>query len=308
MAGKSSLFSALWSKKDIPEDFRTEILSFVLNILSKKGELRSLFQKMQISINKFELPEISTQKTTATERFDIFIEDSDKLIIFENKWDSPTDTNQLIRYDTYLSASLKKDKFLIHLTKDYRPIDPSLFENKFYKRNWSDVYETLKEFRDDIVCEEFLKFLEEEGIAMEKISQEIINGSKSLYNLTKVIERACQEMRMTHRWGSGGSTDGGYTSQSITGEEGTISVYFRFKPSKLYFCKWSAQGNPYPEKLPIKWNDNYGIYFDFDEYNFFDKNLEKQVGCIKDFIEKFKQILSEANKLNKLASTETESE
>jgi len=293
MVSKSSLFSALWSKRDIEEDFRTEILSFALNLLSEKGKLQSFFKKMDIPTGRFDSPEIKTQKITTAGRFDISIEDNDKMIIFENKWGTSTDLAQLIKYDDYLSDSLKKNKMLIHLTKDYTSVAYP-FKNNFYKINWSDVYNSLnslKGFKDEILCEEFLEFLKEEGIVMKKVSGEIINGAKSIFSLTRVIERACQEMGMNHSWGTGSPKEG-YIQQSIEIENGNyISVFFRFNLSKLFFCKCCNKGNPNPETLTVKWLDNYGIYYNFDEYNFFEKNLEGQIESIKDFIQKFSRML-----------------
>lgn len=278
-----SIFYSLWKKKDIPEDFRTEILCFVLENLYQRKQLSALCEKLKIPLKKFYNPSITTQITAGSNRFDIFITDIDKIVIFENKWDSKTDINQLIAYDKYLQTSPLPQKVLIHVTKEYTRLTHP-FKSNFYKINWSHIYEALIDISDDLVSQEFLNFLELEGIAMKKVSWEIQNGAKSIYSLTRVIQRACEELGLRHSW-KPGSAD--YTAQCI---DDRIYIYFLFNDSKLYFCIYD-KNKPSEELTVTLWGDDHGVYFNFDEHYFFHKDLEEQIDSIKSFIKKFLSLI-----------------
>ena len=163
-----SIFSLLWKRKDISEDFRTEILCWVLRSLYCHSILADFLKKIGLQV-KLDNPDIITQATASPGRFDLVIRDSNNLIIFENKWDSSTDIAQLIKYDNYLNTCSKKFTALIHVTKDHKAITTK-FKSKFIKITWSRLYELLFEYNDNEVVQEFLHFLEEEGVAMQKVT------------------------------------------------------------------------------------------------------------------------------------------
>lgn len=76
-----SIFSSLWKRKDIPEDFRTEILCWVLRNLDSQSLLNDFFKSLGISINKLEQPSIFTQHTSGVNRFDIIIKATARLFL-----------------------------------------------------------------------------------------------------------------------------------------------------------------------------------------------------------------------------------
>ena len=162
-----STFCSLWKCRNIPEDLRTEILCWVLINLDSQSLLDDFFQNLGLSISKLEKPSIFTQHVTGGNRFDIFIKDTNSLIIFENKWNSPTDMGQLQSYDNYLQNIPKQYKALVHITKDYNPINAT-YKSNFFKLHWSHIYQALSDLADDAITKEFLIFLENEGIAMKK--------------------------------------------------------------------------------------------------------------------------------------------
>ena len=279
-----SIFSSLWKRKDIPEDFRTEILCWVLRNLDSQSLLNDFFKSLGISINKLEQPSIFTQHTSGVNRFDIIIKDSNSTIIFENKWDSPTDIWQLQAYDNYLQKITRKYKALVHITKDYTPNNAS-YKSNFFKLHWSHIYQALSNLSDDEITKEFLSFLEKEGIAMKKVSWEIINGTKSVHSLTRIIQRAAEELNVNHAWRNCASD---YTAQCI---DDKIYAYLLFKDSQLYFCVYEDK-KPCEELSVTLWGDDHGIYFDFDSHYFFHHDLENQVEIIKSFINEFKSYIT----------------
>ena len=123
---------------------------------------------------------------------------------------------------------------------------------------------------------------------MDKVSHEIIKGSQSIFNLTRIIERACNELRLPHNWNNSG-TKWCYTNQQIDNRR--INVSYIFKYSKLFFSRFIVEGN-IPQRLDTTfegWDNHYGIRFDLND-DFFNKSLEGQVECIKEFIQNFRQI------------------
>jgi len=273
---KDSIFSRLWKTRNICEDFRTESFKYILDTLLLNHELIGFLKNLNIYINKFLIPEIKTQDVTNSGRFDISIKDTKLEIVFENKWSAGTDIKQLKRYDKYLTDLKIKYKYLVHITKDYSSIQYP-FENSFIKKTWGQIYEYLKDYKNLPIINEFLNFLEEERITMEKVSWEIVNGSKSIYALTRLIGRACDELGIKYEWKSSSSD---YTSQII---DGKIYVYFLFESGKLYFCVYGGS-KPIEEFNISVWKKNFGTFFDFDNYCFFHKTLEEQVDIIKNYI------------------------
>lgn len=274
-----SFFSRLYKKKDIQEDFITEALSGVLMSLSVKN-LVELFVQLEIGRLPFSNPFFETQKyISSLERNDLVITDDDIIIIFENKWDAPTDLEQLHRYDKTLSNESKQWRFLVHLTKDYEEISGT-FINTFKKISWSDLYRGLKglNLADNYLVEQFLLFLRERWIVMEKVSWEIINGARSVYNLTKIIERACKELGVKCAWPTPSSV---YTSQGIAEK---IGAYFYHKEATLYFTTPRAIPELKTEMITWLKGNPHGLKFDFDKHFFFHRSLEEQIEIIKNFI------------------------
>ncbi len=278
-----SIFSSLWKTRDIREDFRTEILCWVLRSLNSLSALEDFFKHFGLEVKKFNNPIISTQMMLATNRFDIYIKDSNHIIIFEIKWDSPTNLVQLATYDDYLHKNEQSFSALLHVTKDYQPVITK-FKSKFIKLTWSQIYDYLSKYDDNEIISEFLYFLENEGIAMRKVTWEIENGSKSIYSLTRIVQRASEELDLRHSW-KPGSAD--YTAQCI---DDTIYAYYLFKDSKLYFCVY-GKTKPSEELKETVWSDDHGLYFDFDKECFFHKNIEEQVDILKGFIVNFKSLI-----------------
>ena len=282
-----SIFSLLWKRKEIPEDFRTEILCWVLRSLNAHSMLEDFLGKvgLQVHLNK---PTITTQSTAQIGRFDITIIDHDNLIIFENKWDSKTSIDQLVKYDNYLNSCGKKICALIHVTKDYRKINTK-FKSQFIKISWSKIYELLLEYKSNEVVQEFITFLEDEGIAMNRVTWEIIAGSKAVYSLTRIIVRACEELNLNHKWVNASSD---YTAQCI---QDKLYVYFLLKDAKLYFCVYNNK--PSEDFSTTIWEKDHGLFFDFDKECFFHRSLEGQIEVMKNYISNLLNLIEKAQQV-----------
>ena len=131
--------------------------------------------------------------------------------------------------------------------------------------------------KDKYLIEQFLLFLKERGITMEKVTWEIINGSKAIYNLTQLIKSACEKLGVPCVWIT--STSSLYTGQWI---DNKLGAYFLIDQACLLFT--SSKPQPNIPEMNIRWGNQYAIKFDFDKYYFFHRNLEGQEEIIKEFI------------------------
>ena len=160
-----------------------------------------------------------------------------------------------------------------------------MFKSKFIKVTWSQLYEFLFEYNDNEIIHEFLQFLEEEGVAMQKVTWEIINGAKAVYSLTRMIARATEELNLSHKWINCSSD---YTAQRI-GDK--LHAYFFLKDAKLYFCIY-GDSKPSDDFSVTLWSNDHGIFFDFDKECFFHKSVEEQIDIIKNYIKKLLSIIN----------------
>ena len=120
---------------------------------------------------------------------------------------------------------------------------------------------------------------------MQKVTWEIINGAKAIFSLTKIIERASEELNLSHKREVASSD---YTAQCI---DGKLYAYFFLKDAKLYFCVYGDQ-KPSNDFSVTLWTNDHGIFFDFDKECFFHKSLEEQVDTIKNYISNLLNIIN----------------
>lgn len=273
-----SLFERLRKKVNIPEDFVTEALRGVLLAMSD-NDLNSFLTNLLNQDIRLLQPQIITQFASSTERYDIIVTDNSHYIIFENKWDSASYLEQLMRYDLKLTEISKKNKFLVHLTKDYEQID-NVFVNPFIKIAWSDVYKNLLPFKSSYLISEFILFLKNEGITMDKVTWELIEGTKSLNALQQLVARASEENGFTVNWRGGSSAN----SEILIHKK--LYAYFFYDKAELAFCVYEPYNiglKPFSNK--VRGGENWScVLFDFDQHNFFHRSYEEQLLLLKNFI------------------------
>ncbi|MBP3192962.1 PD-(D/E)XK nuclease family protein [Natronogracilivirga saccharolytica] len=175
-----TLFDLVTRESSQPlEDYLTEIFA---HVLSDNQELLKVFLA-KIKINRFDTEElsISTQhELTALEdhdsnsRPDIAIFGDDLAVFIENKVHSAEGKEQLKRYAEHLESLNKKHKKLVYITKNYDPKEVNeLFENcntlsktDFIHLRWFEIAELLKNFPDDLITYELLKFMKTNKLTM----------------------------------------------------------------------------------------------------------------------------------------------
>lgn len=302
-----SLFSRLYkyslnasNTNESQENYLTEAFAGVLKSLSI--ELRNKLINELLNNNvEFNLNtcEIITQNyyigPKNSRNFpDLTLTDSETYTIFiENKWDADIDLFQLKNYRELLIKDKSKCKYLILITKKFDIIKNEEIEllgkdiNCFTHLYWNDINKILRKdlFKNIYLITEFNNYLKEQGAALEKISNSIIQGSKDIFSLIYLIDkiaRSLQSENLITKFDFTGSSNQ-YTSQKLFLKESVIYINYRFVDGKLIFNTNDGNNN-LPDYNWPGFPTQKGIEFDFSKYNFFNKVEVDQERTLKDFI------------------------
>lgn len=271
-----SAFSALFSYRERPnhtplENFTTELLAFALRqdpkflncFLSKiDNQLVSASSLSGVSV------EITTQVDFGDSKPDLVITFGKKLIVFvEVKIDSQERENQLAKYRALLETFTEYPiKHLAYLVK----INSSKDEDKHQGHcliSWQEVY-SLGKTDDNIITEEFLKFLKEKNIIIDMSLNEqdrivIKNGYTTLKKLDAILDRCCDYWNNENIWIKGRVGDTGPRSTSfqkgngfccefsLAYDETSLPVYFGFDQvnGRVVLGTWIATDTFGPQRL-----------------------------------------------------------
>lgn len=142
----------------------------------------------------------STQVTVDEGRPDIEIQYGDQLQIYiEVKHDAPLHTGQLEAYKTELGRSSFPETRLVLLTRSHQTaLETTLAPDEYHHYCWYQVHNFLSsaEIKDKVaefLSEQFLEFLEEKGMNLNKVTWEYIDGIPALLNLINMVEVAIEE-------------------------------------------------------------------------------------------------------------------
>lgn len=154
------------SDKTPKEDFTTEIF---VGILEKNSELLDDYVNNFLEIEG-EGFEVSSQCSYTLEtpgdcRIDMVIENEEKLIFIENKVDSIEGNGQLEKYAKFLNQIKYKECHLFYCTKIIE--EKKVNFSNFSQFRWKNIYDYYEDREVELLVE-FLEYLEEEGIVMNK--------------------------------------------------------------------------------------------------------------------------------------------
>jgi hypothetical protein len=266
------------------ENYLTEALVYVLGLILQKTPKKSPEILSNIcgpdTDGWFQNPEevnISTQLSVVEGRPDIVIKIGvDRVAFIEVKHDSSLGSDQLERYFEYLERSPFFEKRLVLLTRSKHSIQETTLDTKcFHHVSWYQISGWLSEteFNDDTVdyiVQQFLEFLAEKEMSMEKITWEYIDGVPAMKNLLNMLGTAIAEadpnlgVKKTLGWHWGGY----YI-------EGIIFIGFRFD-----------------NNITISFEDNTGTDptfkrdLDLEQAHFFSLSSGEQLECLIDFIKR----------------------
>ncbi len=312
-----SIFSILSTYKpteDInpEENYSTELLVYLLNnSLQRKSPLFSVF--MEKLTNNVVSPESYPQFNIATQRLfftsrnekafpDITIESDEHYYFIEvkvesginyyqvnNEDESITMINQIQKYQD-ISINPDKSKSVFLLTKYAHEMS---FENcPDFKSHlkWSEVYKLIESYQeiDDIenyLISEMKKYMEEKGMAILKVSYELIKGMESLNNLFSQLEIILEGIPNAKSFGAEWL---GYYIVLNGKKPGWVGTYY--EGNRLVFEHHDEKvvnylkNNPNQIKGELKKKDLYITYFDFEENHYFCLNAEGQLDMMKKWI------------------------
>lgn len=281
------------------ENFLTEIFAFLLRYLIENEQdaaiklLKHLSHNMLImSPNELSGINIRTQTVTSGGIPDIEIKTNNILIFIEAKIDSDFGNKQLERYKNFLNSytlqtSLKTA--LITLTRyQYKlhnaDIDPD------YGFRWHDLSDWLNDLSitKDIsrfLVEQFLGLLKHRGIAMETISWQLIDGLKSLKNLTVMIGEALSATSTPIHSRSGAWNWIGYYLEN---KKFFVGIYFDTPHLVVLNTEEVSLRNDCPEEPEIGRYQGTGwrneIDLSSENIHFFSRSKASQIACLEEFI------------------------
>ncbi len=205
---RENVFSALFKSCPVAdENYLTEAFVFVQKLLLERVPDEGVAFVNWLSglpqAAHFEDPEsiaISTQVTVDEGRPDIEIRHTPGTLIYvEVKHDAPLGDGQLEYYLTKLEEAPEPETRLVLLTRSRLSArKTTLAPNEYHHVCWYEVHNRLAHTAvGDEVCRylvrAFMRFLEEKGMNMEKVSWEYMEGVPALLKLTKMMEASIAE-------------------------------------------------------------------------------------------------------------------
>lgn len=281
----TNLFSALsrYATRQ-EENFLTEALVYVLNLLLEKTDAKGVEILQQICgdataswFTDYGNISITTQNTIDEGMPDIVVTIAgDKVAFIEVKHDSSLGQDQLERYYAHLMSSPYVDKQLVLLTRSRNSIqETSLDQEQFNHVCWYELSGWLSEadLNDEtshFIVQQFLEFLREKEMSMEKVTWEYIEGVPVMANLLNMLGIAISEVdpelgvKKTMGW-----SWGGYYL------EGEIFLGFRFANHLVISFENDTGNNPTFKRDLL-----------LEKVHFFSLSAGEQLECLIEFIRK----------------------
>ncbi|MCK4922198.1 MAG: hypothetical protein KAS71_14195 [Bacteroidales bacterium] len=300
------------------ENFITETFVHLLEFsLSQKTPFVLKFMEFlehAILIEDYEKTFIDTQRTFETSYNlwaipDITIQIKDSFYFIEVKYDSSINIytlpgniekkiNQIEKYQG-IKLPLNSDKHIYTLSLSKANIDFDKQNKDFQKEIlWQHVYFLLLDYRTDNSVEKYLhneykNFMEDNKMAIPKVSYELVNGMQSLNNLFQQIETALEDLNIPFNRSFGYSWSGYYMfkTKKKTDNLGFIGTYWEKDRLTFTFANEIANKNILDRNIESdferqKDNKVFCKYFEFEKECFFclqpEEQLEKITGWINE--------------------------
>jgi hypothetical protein len=287
-----SVFSAALEHN---EPYLTQVLAIVLN---KSKEYCYFFSREILHLSEMGRPiKVEAEVSEGHDRPDLVFYFKDGSIAVELKIDANFGKAQIERY----KSKFFKVFAIINNLKNVEEAKKA--ENVL---SWFQVYEITKKYlensettQDNNWCvAEFLKYLAEEGLTVDKVMWEVVNGSKAFLNLMKQIRASIKKLELDGTIKKTKEIQGTelYRGWRITGIP-EIRLYLYMDPLHLFVTPYIAGGTQkgveglkkfsdvYPE---LGWGPKY-LYIDdykFGETTYLCLDAEKQVEEITSFLRK----------------------
>jgi hypothetical protein len=197
---QTNLFSPLfkWAHRQ-DENFTTDaFVAVIRELLGRDQALAKRFLEWLCfgSEQTFSsVPHISTQMKTPDGTPDIHVAASGVFALIEVKKGSDLHEGQLFRYHGLLGRRQEPMKRLVLLTAFNATVAPDEQPDRWLR--WSDVAAWFERNppTDPVaqwLVRQFLSFLREQIMTIEKVEWQYIEGTKALFNLTQMVEKALE--------------------------------------------------------------------------------------------------------------------
>jgi len=294
-------------KREKDEPYLTQIFSYLL-------ELDSTFCKKflneMLELKFDEIVSIKSEETLENGQPDIVINLSkNKRIAIENKITANFTLDQIEKYQKSRNVEAV---YLIYKTIS----DPNQACLAKKAISWSEVYlfteNYLNSIRNEKTIEHFLfqdfcSYLKEKGLAMQRVTWEILRGAEALQNLIKQVRGTLETFKEKNEIsGVNGAKNStcNYTGWEILlGNEDKFYVYLIYYPTIIlsYFYDngdWSDQYELINKKIPAltDWQDDHWYLESFrvEDHHYLSSPIEEQILLIKNFISRSIQRYNEA--------------
>jgi hypothetical protein len=284
-------------KRKQDEPYLTQIFSYLL-------EFDSAFCKKFISevleVKFDEIIGIKPEASMENGQPDMIINFSgNKTIAIENKISANFTLNQI---ENYLKNENVEAVYLIY--KTISDVNQARLAKKAI--SWSEVFLFAKKYlasiKDETTIEYFLfqnfcSYLKQEGLAMERVTWEILKGIEALQNLINQIRctlEAFKEKKEVLGVKNVSNSTSTYTGwEVILDKEEKFYVYLLYHPTIIfsYFCdkgEWAENYELINQKIPTLdyWDDSHWHLksFELEKNHYLSSPVEDQMSIIKDFI------------------------
>jgi|GEM_PF-743519 len=245
--------------------------------------------------------EITTQVAKDEGRPDLQVGTLDHLVYVEVKVESGLGWKQLIRYRDALNNERVLNKTLVLLSRyDVSPDDS--MGKPDVSRRWYRVADMLRgmlgptawrESLSGFFVRQFVDFLEARGMTMEKVTWELKNGVKAVWNLMGMVNEAL----LSQNAKPSSSIGKDFAGYGVNERAAWVGVTWE-EPEQLAFHTWEyptlengAEAIGYGEVRPYKWSNSKFAWYNIldlasEDVHFFARSRESQMQCIEEFVKK----------------------
>ncbi len=299
------------------ENFITESFVYILDFSLKHSTefLLHFFQRLGITINKQDYHKIFIDTQRQFETIynlkaipDICIQIDSNLFIFEVKYDSGINEYQLPdnpiitinQIDKY-QGIITNPKLILHIFTivihssniDFKKSNPD-FKDEIL---WHEIYNSIRIYHSDNHIENYLhneitKFMEDNKMAIPKVSYELQNGMQALLNLYDQIEIVLEKLKIPYNSSFGYNWTGYYLFRDSSKNDkyyGWIGTYWEVDKLTFIFSDPKAQEKISQEKRENEFERQVDTkifckYFIYENEHYFCLSAQEQLDKLSDWI------------------------
>lgn len=278
------------------ENFITETFAYVLRyLISKEPKAAVLLLDiitngfLIISENEIASVDIKTQLSTESGKPDLVISTDNHLVYIEIKVDSDFGDCQLERYRKQLLLSGVLNTRLITLTR-YPFMNSGVCEAPDFSFRWHHLPDYFHKLHisgnvSSFIVSEFINLLKNRGLAMDKVSWEIISGIRSFIALIDILAEALAAKKVSNIKNSAALEWRGFY---IENKRFFVGIYFD-NPGLVVMNTEVPLSEKATKKVTLGKLESGGWRNELDltseDIHFFARSKASQIQCLEQFVE-----------------------